>query len=94
MALAIDRIDAMLARTAEILGQGGKIEAAVAAVKEMVDPGMTVTGTHADAMAEDPFKTQGGAAIYLVDNANHCWIITDKPEAARGVVVATWSEED
>lgn len=94
MALAIDRIDAMLARAAEIFSQGGKIEAAVAAVKEMVDPGMTVTGTHADAMAEDPFKTQGGTAIYLVDNANHCWVITDKPESAQGVVVAIWSEED
>ena len=94
MALAIDRIDAILARVADILGQGGKIETAVAAVKEMVDPGMTVTGTHADAMAEEPFKTQGPAAIYLVDNANHCWVITEKPEAANGVVVALRDEED
>lgn len=94
MALAIDRIDAMLARAADILGQGGKLEAAVAAVKEMVDPGMTVTGTHADAMAEEPFKAQGPAAIYLVDTANHCWVITDKPEAAAGVVVGVRDEED
>lgn len=94
MALAVDRIDAILSRAADMLAAGARIEAVVQAVKEMVDPGMTVTGTHADAMAEDPFKTDRQAAIYLVDNANHCWVITDKPESANGVVIGQRDEED
>lgn len=93
MAIAPERIDAILDRAAALLGEGARIEAVVQAVKQM-EPGISVHGAHADSMAEEPFKVSGPAAIYLVDSRDHCTVVTGNLNAATGVIVGQRDDEE
>lgn len=94
MALSTEQIDTLLASAAGLIDQGKSIDDVARALREMMPDRMTVTGVHADSMSEDPFKTQGRAAVYLVDNSEHCWVLTGDPARANGLVVGWMDEED
>lgn len=40
-----------------------------------------------DVADADPYKELGRFTLYLVDGRDHCWQLTDDPEAATGIVV-------
>lgn len=93
MALSPERIDAILALADGRFSAGDRLDAVVKAVREANPDLKTVTGAHASVMAEDPFREAARFDLHLVDGNNHCWLITDKPDAATGVVIAEREEE-
>ena len=52
-------------------------------------PGRVITVCDASDMTEGrPYREYPAFALYLVDNATHCWQLTEDVEAATGLVVA------
>lgn len=52
-------------------------------------PGMAVSRCDAaDLAGETLFLRAGNYDVFLVDNSEHCWRITDDPRLAGGVVIA------
>lgn len=52
-------------------------------------PGLSLTRCDAaDMSGEEPFRAYPKFDLYLVDGRDHCWRITDDPDAATGIVVA------
>lgn len=94
MAITPDRIDAIAALAGGLFAKGANLDAVVRAVREANPDLSNVTGAHAAVMAEEPFREEPGFNLYLVDGNNHCWLITDKPDSATGVVIAQSDEDD
>ncbi|WP_448205747.1 hypothetical protein [Azospirillum sp. sgz302134] len=94
MTLSPERIDAIAAIAARVFADGKGTDAAVRAVREANPDLSNVTGAHASVMAEDPYREEPGFNLYLVDGSNHCWLITNKPDSATGVVIAQRDEDD
>lgn len=94
MALSPERIDAIAALAGRLFADGKGLDAVVRAVRDANPDLSNVTGAHASVMAEDPFREEAGFNLYLVDGSNHCWLITDKPETATGVVIGQRDEDD
>jgi hypothetical protein len=94
MALSPKRIDSIATLAGRLFAGGGKLDAVVRAVREANPDLKTVTGAMAAVMAEDPFREEAGFDLHLVDGNNHCWLITDKPELATGVVIAQRDEDE
>ncbi|PWC54586.1 hypothetical protein [Azospirillum sp. TSO22-1] len=92
MALSSERIEEVVAIASRGFAAGQPVKAVVQAVKE-ASPGLTVTGTFASIMAEDPYREEARFDLFLVDGSGHCWTITEKPESATGVVIAEHDEE-
>ncbi len=87
MALSTERIENVLAIASRGFAAGHPVNAVVRAVKA-AHPGLSVTGTFASIMAEDPYREEQRFDLFLVDGSGHCWTITGAPEAATGVVIA------
>jgi len=52
-------------------------------------PGLSLTRCDAQDMSGEPaFREYPRFNLYLVDGRDHCWRLTDDPDAATGVVVA------
>lgn len=52
-------------------------------------PGLSLTRCDAaDMSGEETFREYPKFNLYLVDGRDHCWRLTDDPNAATGVVVA------
>jgi hypothetical protein len=52
-------------------------------------PGLSLTRCDAEDMSgEEPFRAYAKFDLYLVDGRDHCWRITNDPDAATGIVVA------
>ncbi|MBP2312091.1 hypothetical protein [Azospirillum soli] len=94
MALSLERIDSIANLAGSLFAAGEKLDSVVRRVREAHPDLSNVTGSHAAVMAEDPFREEAGFNLYLVDGSNHCWLITDKPEAATGVVIGQRDEDD
>ncbi|PWC75258.1 hypothetical protein [Azospirillum sp. TSH64] len=94
MALSPERIDSIATLAGKLFAGGGKLDAVVRSVREANPDLKTVTGAMAAVMAEDPFREGAGFDLHLVDGNNHCWLITDKPELATGVVIAQRDEDE
>ncbi|CAO3446766.1 hypothetical protein [Azospirillum argentinense] len=94
MALSLERIDAIAALAGGLFADGTRLDAVVRAVREANPDLSNVTAAHAAVMAEDAFREEPGFNLYLVDGTNHCWLITNKPETATGVVIAQRDEDD
>ena len=94
MALSPERIDSIVTLAGRLFAGGGTLDAVVRGVREANPDLKTVTGAMAAVMAEDPFREEAGFDLHLVDGNNHCWLITDKPELATGVVIAQRDEDE
>ncbi|CAO3407449.1 hypothetical protein [Azospirillum largimobile] len=94
MALSPERIDSIATLAGRLFTGGGTLDAVVRGVREANPDLKTVTGAMAAVMAEDPFREEAGFDLHLVDGNNHCWLITDKPELATGVVIAQRDEDE
>ncbi|MBP2226785.1 hypothetical protein J2847_000052 [Azospirillum agricola] len=94
MALSPERIESIATLAGRLFAEGGRLDTVVRAVRDAHPDLKTVTGAHAAVMAEDPFREGSGFDLHLVDGNNHCWLITDKPELATGVVIAQRDEDD
>ncbi|ANC92047.1 hypothetical protein A6A40_09090 [Azospirillum humicireducens] len=94
MTLSPERIDSIATLAGRLFAGGGKLDAVVRGVREANPDLKTVTGAMAAVMAEDPFREEAGFDLHLVDGNNHCWLITDKPELATGVVIAQRDEDE
>lgn len=94
MALSPERIDSIATLAGRLFAGGGTLDAVVRGVREASPDLKTVTGAMAAVMAEDPFREEAGFDLHLVDGNNHCWLITDKPELATGVVIAQRDEDE
>jgi hypothetical protein len=94
MALSPERIDCIATLAGRLFAGGGKLDAVVRGVREANPDLKTVTGAMAAVMAEAPFREEAGFDLHLVDGNNHCWLITDKPELATGVVIAQRDEDE
>nr|WP_295830525.1 hypothetical protein [uncultured Azospirillum sp.] len=94
MALSPERIGSIATLAGRLFAGGGKLDAVVRGVREANPDLKTVTGAMAAVMAEDPFREEAGFDLHLVDGNNHCWLITDKPELATGVVIAQRDEDE
>ncbi len=52
-------------------------------------PGRSLTRCDASDMGtEEPFRRFAVFDVYLVDGRDHCWRLTDDPQAATGVLLA------
>ena len=94
MALSPEHIDSIATLAGQLFAGGGTLDAVVRGVREANPDLKTVTGAMAAVMAEDPFREEPGFDLHLVDGNNHCWLITDKPELATGVVIAQRDEDE
>ena len=94
MALSPERIDSIATLAGRLFAAGEKLDTVVRGIRTAHPDLSNVTGTHASVMAEDPFREEAGFNLYLVDGSNHCWLITDKPETATGVVIGQRDEDD
>ncbi|PWC80773.1 hypothetical protein TSH100_29040 [Azospirillum sp. TSH100] len=94
MPLSSERIDSIATLAGRLFAGGGNLDAVVRGVREANPDLKTVTGAMAAVMAEDPFREEAGFDLHLVDGNNHCWLITDKPELATGVVIAQRDEDE
>ncbi|WP_042696130.1 hypothetical protein [Azospirillum sp. B506] len=94
MVLSPERIDSIATLAGRLFAGGGNLDAVVRGVREANPDLKTVTGAMAAVMAEDPFREEAGFDLHLVDGNNHCWLITDKPELATGVVIAQRDEDE
>lgn len=94
MALSPERIDSIATLAGRLFAGGGTLDTVVRGVREANPDLKTVTGAMAAVMAEDPFREEAGFDLHLVDGNNHCWLITDKPELATGVVIAQRDEDE
>ena len=92
MALSAERIEDVVAIASRAFAAGQAVGAVVETVKE-AHPGLSVTGTFASIMAEEPFRAEAHFDLFLVDGSGHCWTITGAPEAATGIVIAEHDEE-
>lgn len=92
MALTLERIDAVTVEVGRRLGEGQRLDAVVRAVKA-ANPGLYVAGTQTSVMAEEPFREEERFSLYLVDGSQHCWVLTGKPEAAAGLLIAERDED-
>jgi len=53
-------------------------------------PGLTITCVdQSDLGVEPPYRQYKNVDLYLVDGANHCWSLTDAPDRATGLVIAS-----
>ena len=53
-------------------------------------PNLSLTRADAsDLDADTPFRQYERFSLYLVDGSSHCWSLTQNPEHATGLVVAT-----
>lgn len=51
-------------------------------------PGLSFTMADARDMDESPFAQTSAFDLHLVNGSGHCWMLTDDPQAATGVVLA------
>lgn len=51
-------------------------------------PGLMITQCPSSDVTETPFQTGDYFDLHLVDSRNHCWSLTDQPEAATAVLLA------
>lgn len=93
MALAPERLDSIAAEAARVFAGGGRLDAAVRAVRA-AHPGMTVTGTLASLMTDEPFREEARFSLFLVDGTNHCWTVTAQPAVATGVIIAERDDDE
>ncbi|RJF85246.1 hypothetical protein D3877_08040 [Azospirillum cavernae] len=94
MALSLERIDTIATLANQLFSAGNRIDDVARAVRAANPDLKTVTTAHASVMAEDPFREENGFDLHLVDGNNHCWLITDKPELATGLVIAQRDEDE
>lgn len=92
MALSAEHIEEVVAIASRGFAAGQPVKAVVQAIKE-ARPGLTVTGTFASIMTDDPYREEERFDLFLVDGSSHCWTITATPESATGVVIAERDEE-
>lgn len=51
-------------------------------------PGLTLTQCDAsDLDTETPFRSGPTLSLFLVDGRDHCWVLTDDPSRATGLVI-------
>lgn len=93
MALSPERIEGIVAEAGRLFGGGANLDTVVRTVRA-ANPGLTVTGTMTSQMADAPFREEGSFSLFLVDGNNHCWVVTDKPEAATAIIIAQSDEDD
>ncbi|HEY0885533.1 MAG TPA: hypothetical protein VGE20_09650 [Ramlibacter sp.] len=93
MGIAAERIDSILAFANQRFAAGDTLKTVVHAVKD-ANPGLTVTGTFASVMAEDPYREEGRFSLFLVNGSNHCWEITANPAGATGIVIAERDDDE
>lgn len=93
MTLSPDRIDAILALADARFAAGDRLDEVVKALRAANPDLKTVTGTQSTVMAEEPFREAARFDLHLVDGNNHCWLITDKPDSATGIVIAERDDE-
>jgi hypothetical protein len=61
----------------------------LAAIRQLA-PGLMVTRCDAvDMRDETPFRVYERCSLYLVDGRDHCWKITQDPDCATGVALAS-----
>ena len=92
MALSAERIQEVVTLAGGRFAAGDKVGAVVHAVKAAY-PGLSVTGTFASIMSEDPYREEERFDLFLVDGSAHCWTITDNADAATGFIIAERDEE-
>lgn len=92
MSLSAERIEDVVAIASRSFAAGQAVTAVVQTVKA-AHPDLTVTGTFASIMAEDPYREEERFDLFLVDGNGHCWTITGAPESATGIVIAERDEE-
>ena len=92
MALSAERIEEVVTLAGARFAAGEKVGAVVQAVKA-AHPGLTITGTFASIMAEEPYREEERFDLFLVDGSGHCWTITATPDTATGLVIAERDEE-
>lgn len=92
MSLSAERIEDVVAIASRSFAAGHAVKSVVQAVKA-AHPGLSVTGTYASIMAENPFREEERFDLFLVDGSGHCWSITGAPESATGIVIAERDEE-
>ncbi|WP_448189589.1 hypothetical protein [Azospirillum sp. sgz301742] len=92
MALSAERIENVVALASGHFAAGETVSAVVQAVKA-AHPGLTVTGTFASIMTDEPYREEERFDLFLVDGSGHCWTITGSPDAATGLVIAERDEE-
>lgn len=85
MPLSIALIDSIAAKISAFPGNGGipipDLRASF--------PGITFVRCRAEDMDDAPYRRGKGYDLYLIDCSSACIKLTDQPEAADGVVVAT-----
>ena len=87
MALSAERIENVVAIASRGFAAGQTVSAVAKSVKD-AHPGLSVTGTFASIMAEEPYREEERFDLYLVDGSGHCWTITGAPDSATGIVIA------
>lgn len=92
MALSAERIEDIVSIAGRGFAAGRPVSSVVQEVKA-AHPGMTVTGTFASIMTDDPFREEERFDLFLVNGSGHCWTITGAPDAATGIVIAERDEE-
>jgi hypothetical protein len=92
MALSAERIEEVVTLAGARFAAGDKVGAVVQAVKA-AHPGLTVTGTFASIMTDEPYREEARFDLFLVDGSSHCWAITGAPDATTGLVIAERDEE-
>ncbi|HYG91811.1 MAG TPA: hypothetical protein VD978_36805 [Azospirillum sp.] len=92
MALTAERIEDVVAIASRRFAAGEAVGTVVKAVKE-AHPDLSVTGTFASIMAEEPHREESRFDLFLVDGSGHCWTITTEPDTATGVVIAVRDED-
>jgi hypothetical protein len=55
-------------------------------------PHLSWIGCDASDVTEEPFETHGAFDLHLLDAADHCVQITNRPDRATGVVLARRAE--
>ena len=93
MPLSAERIEDVVAIASRGFAAGEAVAAVVRAVKQR-HPELSVTGTFASIMAEEPYRSEARFDLFLVNGSGHCWTITGEPDAATGVVIAQRDEDD
>jgi hypothetical protein len=89
MALAPDRIAAIVGDANRLFAEGAGLTAVLAALRAAhAGIGLTFHGATESALIETPFQEEERYLLFLVDRRNHCWTITGNPEHATGLVLA------
>lgn len=71
-----------------LLGSPEADAGALALLRERFPKLSLTRADSSDLGMETPFRQYQMFDLYLVDGTSHCWSLTDKPDAATGLVIA------